>query len=99
MASQNLKVKTTSSLLEIVKHLEHLVASLKEGTICIKKNEETITLKPTEPVTLELKAEAKLEKDALREKLFIELKWEKSEIIPENEGTFSISSQECSQES
>jgi len=83
------------NLVEIVNHLEHLVASLKEGTICIRKGEELITLKPCEPVTLELEAEVKLDKDALREKLSIELKWKKSEVKAEvDEGLFVISHQE-----
>ena len=98
MASQHFKVKATSSLLEIVNHLEHLIASLKEGTIVIKRNDETVILKPMDPVTLELEAEARLDKDALREKLIIELKWRKREMAPVEEGTFSISSQECSPE-
>ena len=97
MASQHLKVKSTLNLLEIVNHLEHLVSSLKEGTICIRKGDKVITLKPCEPVTLELEAEVKLDKDALREKLSIELKWMKSEIAAAaDEGAFVISHQDPS---
>jgi amphi-Trp domain-containing protein len=97
MANQHLKVKSTLNLLEIVNHLEHLVSSLKEGTICIKKGEEVITLRPCEPVTLELEAEVKLDKEALREKLSIELKWKKSEPASvADEGLFVISHQDPS---
>jgi hypothetical protein len=46
MASQHLKVKSKLNLSELVKHLEHLVSSLKEGTICIRRGNESITLKP-----------------------------------------------------
>jgi amphi-Trp domain-containing protein len=99
MAGQKMELKTTANLLEIVSHLEHLIASLKEGTLCIKKNEKTITLKPAEPVTFELEANSKPEKDALREKLVIELKWTKNEAIAEDKETFSISSQESPEES
>ena len=97
MANQHLKVKSTLSTLEVVNHLEHLVSSLKEGTICIRKGGETISLKPCEPVSLELEAEVKMDKEALREKLSIELKWKKSEAAPIEE-TFFISHQEPCQE-
>ncbi len=90
MASQNLKIKSTAGLLEIVRHMENLIASFKEGTICIRKDNESIILKPQEPVSLELAAEVKLDKDTLREKLTIELKWKKRESMGE-ENVFSIS--------
>lgn len=91
MSNSNLKIKSTLSRLEVVNHLEQLVASLKAGTVCIRKGEKTITLQPCDPVTLELEAEGKLEKDSLREKLSIELKWKKSEAQPEIDDTFVIS--------
>lgn len=98
MASQHLKVKSTLNRLEIIKHLENLATSLKEGTICIQKGEKYVALKPCEPVTLELEAEVKVDKDVLREKLTIELKWKKSEIIQEEEETFVISHQDPTQD-
>ena len=98
MSSQQLKVKSTLNLLEVVNHLEHLVASLKEGTVCIRKGEEVITLKPCESVTMELEVEVKQEKDGLREKLSLELKWEKREAAPAEDNLMVISSQEPSLE-
>lgn len=97
MDNQHLKVKSSLNLMEIVNHMEHLVSSLKEGSICIRKGGESITLKPCEPVSLELEAEVKLDKDAMREKLCIELKWKKSEL-PAAEEPFVISHQDQSQE-
>ncbi len=91
MASQQLKVKSKVALVEVIKHLEHLVTSLKEGQLCIRKNDEVINLKPQDPVTFELEAEAKLEKDNLREKLVIELKWKKGEAAPMEGDSLSIS--------
>lgn len=90
MASQNLKIKSTAGLLELVRHMENLIASFKEGTICIRKGDESIILKPQEPVSLELEAEIKFDKETLREKLVIELKWKKKETALEEKG-FSIS--------
>jgi amphi-Trp domain-containing protein len=94
MASQHLKVKSTSNLLEIVNHLEHLVSSLKEGTIYIKKADKIITMSPCEPISFELEAEVKQDKDTLREELTIELKWKKKEAVVSDEETFVISHQE-----
>jgi len=93
MSNSNLKIKSTLNRLEVVNHLEQLVASLKAGTVCIQKGDKTVTLKPCDPVTFELEAEGKLEKDSLREKLSIELKWKKNEVVPEIDETFVISHQ------
>lgn len=90
MASQHLKVKSKEALVDVIQHLEHLVASLKEGRLCIRKNNESITLKPQDPVTLEMEAEAKLEKDILREKLVIELKWKQGEQALSEGDAFTI---------
>jgi len=90
MASQNLKIKSTAGLLEVVRHMENLIASFKEGTICVRKDDESIILKPQEPVSLELEAEVKFDKETLREKLTIELKWKKKETAAEDT-IFSIS--------
>jgi amphi-Trp domain-containing protein len=94
MASQFLKIKSKVALCEIVQHLEALVASLKAGQLCIRKQDETIVLSPQDPILLELEAEAKLEKEGLREKLVFELKWKKGEPAVEEGCAFSISSAE-----
>jgi amphi-Trp domain-containing protein len=94
MASQHLKVKSTSNLLEIVNHLEHLVSSLKEGTIYIRKADKVIAMSPCEPISFELEVEVKQDKDTLREELSIELKWKKKEVAASDEEAFVISHQE-----
>ena len=90
MASQHMKVKAKAGLVEVINHLEQLVKSLKEGQLCIRKNGEAIILKPQDPVMLELEAEARLEKDSLREKLVIELKWRKGEQASPESDAFTI---------
>jgi amphi-Trp domain-containing protein len=90
MASQRLKVKSKEALVEVIHHLERLVASLKEGRLCIRKNDESITLKPQDPVSLKIEAEAKLEKDSLQESFVIELKWKKGEQVPAEGDAFTI---------
>ncbi len=93
MATKELKIKTKAGLLETVKQLENLVASLKEGSICIRKNEDVIYLSPQEPVELELEAEVKLERNTLKEKLTVELKWKKEETAVREKEPFNISSE------
>jgi amphi-Trp domain-containing protein len=56
MGNSNLKIKSTLNRLEVVNHLEQLVASLKAGTVCIRKGEKAVTLTPCDPVTFELEA-------------------------------------------
>ena len=90
MATQHLKVKSKATLGEVINQLEHLVASLKKGKLCIRKNDEVITLKPQDPVALDLEAEAKPGKESLREKLVIVLKWKKGEQAPVKGDSFTI---------
>jgi amphi-Trp domain-containing protein len=98
MANQYLKVKAKEGLAEVVNHLEQLVKSLKEGQLCIRKNGEAITLKPLDPVIFELDAEARLERDSLREKLVIELKWKKGEQSSSESDAFTITHLETAPE-
>lgn len=94
MSNPNLKIKSTLNRLDVVNHLEQLVASLKAGSICIRKGDKMVMLTPCDPVMFELEAEGKVEKDGLREKLSIELKWKLSEEKPEEtESSFVISAE------
>jgi amphi-Trp domain-containing protein len=99
MATQHMKVKAKTGLVEVIDHLERLVESLKEGQLRIRKNGEAITLNPGDPVMFELEAEARLEKDSLREKLVIELKWNKGgQAFPESDA-YTITHLESTPES
>jgi len=90
MATKELKIKTTAGLLETVKQMENLITSLKEGTICIRKNDEVIFLKPQEPLNMELKAITKPDKYSVREKVTIKLTWDKSSDLLVKNDTFAI---------
>jgi amphi-Trp domain-containing protein len=79
MSHQHLKVKATSGLPQIIRHLECLIQSLKKGSISISTNRDDIFLKPHEPISLKLQTETKPGKDDIQEKLVIEMKWEKNE--------------------
>lgn len=90
MTTQHLKVKSKATLGDVISQLAHLVASLKKGKLCIRKNDEMIALKPQDPVALHLEAEADLGKESLREKLVIELKWKKGGKAPVKGDSFTI---------
>lgn len=99
MASQRLTVKSKAAMAEVLRHLENLVDALKEGQVCICKNDESITLKPYDPVLLTIEAEARLEKTGLRETLVIEMKWRKSKALLAVGDPFTISHLDASAES
>ena len=98
MATQHLKVKSKATLGEVINQLEHLVASLKKGKLCIRKSDEVITLKPQDPVAFDLEAEARLGKESLREKLVIVLKWKKGGQTPMEGDSFTINHLETTSE-
>jgi amphi-Trp domain-containing protein len=79
MSHQHLKVKSTSGFPEIIKHLSCIIQSLKKRSLFITTSQDSILLRPQEYVSLELEAEVKLEKNDLREKLVLEMKWKKNE--------------------
>lgn len=89
MASKALKIKSTTDLSDVIRHLENLIDSLKEGTVTIRKDDKAVTLTPQEPISMEIEAEAKSDKKSRREKLQFELKWKKGETVQEK--AFSIS--------
>lgn len=77
MPHRQLKVKTTAPRVKIIAHLEELIRALKTGNMTLSNRQEVIALYPGEVIGFSLEAEATLEKHALREKLILQLKWER----------------------
>jgi amphi-Trp domain-containing protein len=98
MASQHLGVKSKATMSEVIGHLEHLVASLKEGQLCIRKNDKVITLKPQDPLLIEIEAETRFDKESLREKLVIRMKWRKGQPRPAEGDAYTITHGEAPSE-
>jgi amphi-Trp domain-containing protein len=91
MPKKDLKVKIKGELDEMIKYLESIVTSLKEGTVVVQKNNSFITLKPQNEVQLEIEAEQKKDK----EELSIEMSWKTVEVISEETpSTLVITSKE-----
>ena len=70
--------------------LEELAASLRQGTVCVEKGSEFVTLKTAEIMDLELRAALKKNKS----KLEIELSWRDIVPVDQVETVFKISSEE-----
>jgi amphi-Trp domain-containing protein len=71
METGKIEVKQTLPYKEAVRYLEDLVASLKEGTIVVSREQEHVTLTPAETVGIELSAKTKKGKA----KFSLELSW------------------------
>jgi amphi-Trp domain-containing protein len=59
---------------EAVSYFEALIAGMKKGTIQLRKGEESVTLKPTARVAVEVRASKKAD----TEKISFEIVWKKS---------------------
>lgn len=92
--SEKVKIEyeSTLELDQAVSYLEKLLEGLKSGTLRVEKEAEAVTLHPRGPVTLEVEAKQKRE----RESFEISMKWHR---VPESadEEVLTISDDEVSQ--
>lgn len=79
MSREEMKVKVNGQKNEIISYLESMVQSLKEGTVVVQQDEQFITLKPAETLSLKIEGERKGKKDELK----IELSWKNQEEVVE----------------
>lgn len=68
----------TLPLAEAIKHLEHLLEGLREGTVRLSRGVESISLTPAKQVDVEIEARQKDDK----ERLSFELKWRQQPEVP-----------------
>lgn len=85
-----IKIKQTLEPADVAKILKDLLASFDEGTICLEKGEEFVTLRPGNMIDLEIEAELKKDK----QKLSVELCWRQSEPKKKDAADIRISSRE-----
>lgn len=84
------RIKTNMGADRVADFLQDLVNSFKEGTVCIEKGTEFVTLKPGKDIAVEIGAAYKKDK----QKLHIELSWLQLEHGAETVSEFRISAQE-----
>ncbi|WP_027183956.1 amphi-Trp domain-containing protein [Desulfovibrio inopinatus] len=89
MSKKGIELKGNMEYQAIVYFLEDILASFKERTICIQKNDDHVTLKPTDSIDFEVEATTKKNK----QKLTIELSWTE-ESVQDTTETFTISCKE-----
>lgn len=84
------KIKRTMEADALADLLDDLVKSIREGTVCVQRGEEFVTLNPGGRIELELEAGQKKDK----QKFSIEMSWRQLDIEEEESADFKISSQE-----
>lgn len=88
-SKQELKAELAMSLPDVTEYLEAIVAGLREGRVYLEHGGKVLGLYPGETVTLELSAKQKKNRD----KLSLELSWERPEGAGEDGQELKISSQ------
>lgn len=92
MGKQEIGYKATVDLKQAIAWLEDLVKALREKTIHIENGDRALTLKPEEPVMLELEAAQKEGK----EKLAFEFAWRRPMAPAESMGELKFLAKEPS---
>lgn len=90
MSKNSMECKSVMTKAQAAELLEDLARSLRQGTVCVQRDPEFVTLKPRDGMEVVLAAAQKKGK----EKLEIELAWHQ-EVTPTQEpGGFKISAKE-----
>ena len=82
-------IKTTLSPEEVAGLLGDISRSMLARKVCVESGARFVVLEPSNGIELEIKAEARKNK----QKLSLELSWKKAPVIEEAASTFKISSQ------
>jgi amphi-Trp domain-containing protein len=90
MSKQEVKVKFPGELQAGIKYLEDLVSALKNGIVCVQKDQDFITLNPTKDIFLEIEAEKKKDRESLR----LELSWRAVSELAASNPQITISANE-----
>lgn len=89
MSKKEFSFRTEISLKEAAARIEEIAATLREGTVCLRKGGESVVLEPGYRVALEIEAGAKKEKA----RLSINLSWLLEEVGQEGREELWIGSQ------
>ncbi len=69
MQENEIRAKSHTTLNEAISYLEGIVASLKEGRVCVEHGEESLTFEPKGNVTVQVKARKKQDKESVSLKI------------------------------
>ncbi len=76
MSKNEVKFEGVMDRSQVVTYLEDVISSLKKGQICVRQDEQFVTLCPGRMIDVEVKASTKNDK----EKFEIELKWHREDL-------------------
>lgn len=88
-SKQELKAELVMSLPELTQYLEAIVEGLREGRVYLEHGGKVLGLYPGDSIALELTAKHKKDKD----KLCLEMSWQRAEGADEDGQELKISSQ------
>ncbi|GAB6060997.1 amphi-Trp domain-containing protein [Desulfonatronum parangueonense] len=80
MSKDEVKFEGVMERSQVVTYLEDLIASLKKGQICVRQDDQFVTLCPSRTMEVEVKASSKKDK----EKFELEFKWHREEGQEDN---------------
>lgn len=89
MGKKTINVKMVTDVKRVSSFLDDLVSSIKDGTVCVQKGSDFVTLTPMNDIEVEVEAKQKKNKESL----ILELSWKtKDENADESIDIFKISS-------
>jgi len=77
MSNKQLKVKSVTSLGNIIVQLESLIQSFKNGHLTIISNNKALILQPQEPIRFDMETSGKAHKPGTRQQLSVKFKWQR----------------------
>jgi len=77
MSNKQLKIKSVTSLSNIIAQLESLIESFKKGYLTIISNNKALILQPQDPIRFDMEAAGKTHKPGARQQLSVKFKWQR----------------------
>jgi len=77
MSNKQLKVKSVTSLGNIIVQLESLIQSFKNGYLTIISNNKALILQPQDPIRFDMETSGKAHKPGARQQLSVRFKWQR----------------------
>ncbi|HEB72635.1 MAG TPA: amphi-Trp domain-containing protein [Nitrospirae bacterium] len=89
MGKRTINVKMVTDVDRVANFLSDLVSSIKDGTVCVQKGADFVTLTPMNDIEVEVEAKQKKNKESL----ILELSWKtRDDNADESIDIFKISS-------
>lgn len=87
MSKRKIRVHHEAETAKVISYLESVVQGLKAGALCVENDGETVTLKPTNPLEMELEVRQKRDKESLT----LTIQWATEYVLNNGVDNFRIS--------